>query len=150
MKRFLMILCSGLVASQALAEPPAKPPIEKLSVSREDCGRLVDAVPEDGVAYQPGVDVHKNPVIPAEGPDGNANGIKRPNVIVIDFGLDLAGRYGIQGGSLFTAKAGLFPVHYDIATGGLTINGQPLKREDSQAVRRACKVLLKKQKNSFW
>jgi len=114
--------------------------VTHMSVSLEDCKQLVNHQARGDVAYQPGVDVYGNAVAPADVQPLGA--IKVPDEIVIDFGLDLAGRYGFGAASLFDATAGIATIQYDIATGALTFNGKPLLDEDARAIERACKLRL--------
>lgn len=115
--------------------------VTQMSVSLEDCKRLVRHKARDDVAYKPGVDVRGKEVVPAEIKPLGA--ITVPDEIVIDFGLDLAGRYGFGGAALFDATAGIATVHYDLASGALTFNGKPLLKDDSRAIERACEMRLK-------
>lgn len=109
-------------------------------VTLEDCKRLVPHTPGADVAYQPGVDVHGNPVAKAD-LDSGLNDIPIPKEIVIDFGLDLAGQYGFSAaGQQVTSD--IFTISYDLASEALMIDGKPLSKSDSQAVARACKMLL--------
>lgn len=123
---------------------PFKGQIHEVSITLEDCKRLVGYVPDADVAYQPGVDVRGKPVVPAEGPDADALGqIKLPDEIVIDFGYDFAGAYGIPNTGLETATAGILTIIYDLGQGGLTVNGKSLKSADARAVKKACEMMLK-------
>lgn len=138
----VMAMCS----SPAHAQDAPSEVISSASVSIEDCkkllGQQVEHTPGDDVAFKPGVDVDGNPVVPAEG-DQVLGEIKLPDEIVIDFGLDFAGRYGISGAGLYTATAGILTIHYDLALGGLTVNGKPLNKADSRAVIKACTLMLR-------
>lgn len=115
--------------------------VTQMSVSLDDCKRLTRHKARDDVTYQPGVDVRGKSVTPADVQPLGA--ITVPDEIVIDFGLDLAGRYGFGAAALFDATAGIATIHYDLATGGLTFNGKPLLSEDARAIERACKMRLK-------
>lgn len=59
------LLVLGLLAA-ALASPAARAEPVTVTVTREDCARLVPHVPDADVTYQPGVDVNGNPVAPAD------------------------------------------------------------------------------------
>lgn len=146
MKTFLTLCCAILCASAAFADDAVsnapKQVVTELSISLEDCRRLVPHQPRDDVAYKPGVDVNGNPVVPAD-VEPMLGQILPPDEIVIDFGIDLAGRYGISGSGLYTATAGILTVHYDLASGALSINGKPLLKDDARAIARACKMMLK-------
>ncbi|MBD3661633.1 MAG: hypothetical protein HUJ11_05560 [Arenibacter algicola] len=118
--------------------------VHEVSISLEDCRRMVGHIPDADVAYRAGEDVYGNPVTPAEGPDAaQAIGkIELPDEIVIDFGYDFAGAYGIPNTGLESATANILTINYDLAVGGLTVNGKPLKKADSRAVAKACELML--------
>jgi len=118
--------------------------VTHMSVSLEDCRRLVKYQAPADVTYTPGVDVRGKAVTPADLPALGA--IEAPDEIVIDFGLDLAGRYGFGAAPLFDATAGIATIEYDLESRALTFNGKPLLNEDVRAVEAACKMLLKTKK----
>jgi hypothetical protein len=148
MKQVYLALMVSLMAAPAFAqnanehagEQAGEVAVTHASVSLEDCQRLVKYTPSADVAYKPGVDVHGNAVKPAE--DKPFGAIEVPQEIVIDFGIDLAGRYGFGAAGLFDATAGIATIKYDIGTGGLTVNGKPLLNADSQAIEAACALRL--------
>lgn len=145
MTRSFAVFACFLFSTSSVAEEAGQvaPTVTQVSVSIEDCKRVVRHQARDDVAYKPGVDVRGKAVVPADRQVLGA--IQPPDEIVIDFGLDLAGRYGFPGAALFDATAGIGTVHYDIDTGGLTFNGKALLKDDSRAVERACKMLLERQ-----
>lgn len=140
MKHIVIALSALLFVSPALGQEA----VTKVSVSVKDCKRLVNYKPSENVAYKAGVDVNGNSVVPAHGPGKDPNAFDLPKTITIDFGLDLAGKYGISSAGEQTAKASLFPVVYDLALGGLTVKGKPLTSGDSQAIAKACEQILNK------
>ena len=149
------LLCGACVVAMcaypAFAQEAPKVDVPKdapsaAAVSLEDCKRLlkrqVERTPSDDVAFKPGVDVHGKAVAPANA--GQILGeIALPDKIVIDFGMDFAGRYGISGAGLHTATADVLAIEYDLALGGLKVNGKPLTQDDSRAVAKACALMLK-------
>jgi len=151
------ILTASLIVTYTMLSLPAfaqdgaqedEKKVTHMSVSLEDCRRLTRHKARDDVAYKAGVDVHGNAVAPADLPSPEAlplGAIKVPDEIVIDFGLDLAGRYGFGAAAMFDATAGIATIEYDIGSGGLTFNGKPLLDEDARAIERACK--LRQQQN---
>lgn len=139
---FSALVCAFAVTAPALAQDAPPPVVSEASVSLSDCRRIVKHVPSADVAYKVGVDVHGNPVVPAD-VEPALGGIKLPDEVVIDFGFDFAGRYGIPGTGLYTATAGILTINYDLALGALTVNGKPLDRADSRAVTKACTMMLK-------
>jgi hypothetical protein len=73
-------------------------------MSRQDCERLVQHEPAPGVTYQPGVDVHGRPVVPAD--LGGGAPIELPDVIYIPIEVLLQDRFHIPANSvLFQATA---------------------------------------------
>ena len=129
--------------AQPIDQPVAPQAMVSLaSVSLDDCRRLVGHAARPDATYQAGVDVRGNPVVPAEG-QAELGQIQVPDEIVIDFGLDLAGRYGIASTGLMSATAGILFINYDLGLGALTINGKPLNRDDSRAVAKACAMMVK-------
>jgi len=91
----LCLALTPLLAAAAKAE---------IAVSRKDCERLVRHEPAPDVAYQPGVDVHGNPVAPAD--LGGGQQIELPDVIYIPIEVLVQDKYGIPANSvLYEAKA---------------------------------------------
>lgn len=144
MIRIFVATLTAMLALPAFAQDAEKA-VTHMSVSLEDCKRLTRHKARDDVAYTPGVDVRGKAVAPAEIQPLGA--IKVPDEIVIDFGLDLAGRYGFGAAALFDATAGIATIEYDLASGGLTFNGKPLLDEDARAIERACKLRLQDNTN---
>lgn len=139
---FGAMTCAFSALAQDAPKGASSDAVSTASVSLQDCRRLLKHTPRPDVAYQPGVDVRGKPVVPAEG-DAPLGGIKIPDEIVIDFGFDFAGRYGFEGTGLQTATAGILTINYDLALGGLMVNGKPLNKDDSRAVAKACAMMLK-------
>lgn len=144
------VLTASIVALMAFPVSAQQEPektvksVTHMSVNLEDCRRLVKYQAPPDVNYKPGVDVRGKAVTPADLPTFGA--ISAPDEIVIDFGLDLAGRYGFGAATLFDATAGIATIEYDLESGALTFNGKPLLNEDERAVEAACKMLLKAKK----
>ncbi|HEY9080047.1 hypothetical protein [Magnetovibrio sp.] len=134
----LVISCAPALAQQG--EPQEAKTVTHMSVSLDDCRRLLRHEARDDVTYKAGVDVHGNAVAPADIQPLGA--IKVPDEIVIDFGLDLAGRYGFGAAALFDVTAGIATIQYDLASGTLTFNGKELLQDDQRAIERACKLRL--------
>lgn len=116
-------------ASSAFAQKAEKP-VTQMSVSLEDCKRVMKHPARSAVAHKSG----NKKLLGAISP---------PDEIVIDFGLDLAGRYGFGGAALYDATAGIVSVQYDSASDGLLFNGKPLRIDDARAIKRACAMGLK-------
>lgn len=134
--KFIFILAVALFFTLVALAQDVK--ISEASVSVADCKRIV----KHDATYKPGVDVHGKPVVGADvSTDGAA--LKLPDEIVIDFGFDLAGRYGFEGVGLHTATAGILTIQYDLALGGLSVNGKRLNKADSRATTTACTMVLR-------
>ena len=81
--------------------------------------------PNDGVSYKPGVDVHGDPVVPADLKDVHGS-IALPETVKIPFTVNLVEKFGMQ--DQFTedslnAPLGIIEVTRD---GKVTYNGQDL------------------------
>lgn len=91
----LVLILTSLLAASAQAE---------IAVSRKDCERLVRHEPAPDATYQPGVDVHGNPVAPAD--LGGGQQIELPDVIYIPIEVLVQDKYGIPANSvLYNARA---------------------------------------------
>lgn len=98
-------------------------------------GRGVAAA--DGAAYQPGVDVHGRPVVPAEGPGGGAEWSPIGETIALDLTIDLVERYGKRVPPGTTLPLGTL----EVRDGRAWFNGQPVAGTDRQAIWEACRRL---------
>lgn len=139
-----LVLFTGiftLIAYDAYAQDSAK---TKVTISPEDCQRLVQYRPSADVAYKPGVDVNGKPVAPADLP-GSAR-ITAPNEITIDLSVDFLRQYGVATDSLLSPRgeASVGTVKYDISSGKLTYNGQSLTDPEQEALAAACSSPKKK------
>ena len=75
-----------------------------------------------GVAFQPGVDVHGKPVVPADMDSSLHGEITPPDILEIPLTVDLAERLGITvPGLQMDAPIGLLKIHKD---GHVDFNGQ--------------------------
>ena len=82
----------------------AMPAAAEVAISRRDCERLVHHEPAPDVTYQPGVDVHGRPVVPAD--LGGGSQIELPDVIYIPIEVLLQKRFHIPANSaLYKATA---------------------------------------------
>ena len=92
----------------------AAPAWAEVAISQRDCERLVNHEPAPDVEYQPGVDVHGRPVVPADLNGGNS--VELPDVIYIPIEVFVKEKYNIPANSvLFNARAqvGVVEVHGD-------------------------------------
>jgi hypothetical protein len=112
-------------------------------VTKADCLRLVKHVPDPGVTYQPGVDVHGNSVAGAH-LYGQPR-IELPETIEIPIEVDLAERYGIPGDQSWKGDAQIGTVAVDLASGVVRFNGQLLSAPDQARIRTLCLRVLKRE-----
>lgn len=116
-----------------------------LTISQEDCRRLVYHVPTDDVTYQPGVDVRGKAVAPADLNANDPNGVPElimPRTVLIPIEVDLFDRFGIPSdGTSFEADAFIGEVTVDIVTGEAYFNGQPLQNEAKAELAARCRQL---------
>jgi hypothetical protein len=132
MTRFFPTAILLLVASLASAAAGD----EIIRISREDCSRLVAHRPDPGVAYQPGVDVHGQPVAPA---DLEESRIVLPDTIFIVITVDIEERFGIPPDSvLYEPEAHIGVVEFSFEDGSVTFNGVPLTDPEEAALAAAC------------
>jgi hypothetical protein len=111
-----------------------------IAVARTDCRLVVAHVAAPDVAYQPGVDVHGRPVVPAD-VDGAA--IVLPEVVPIIISSDLRDRFGLDPDSpLFNADVEIGVVELVLASGGLFFNGAPLGDNDERALAALCREAI--------
>lgn len=151
-----------LLAALALALLPVLPTLaaaaeSSILITKRDCRKMVRHLPSGDVAYQPGVDVRGKKVVSAD--VGGRQKIKLPDVFEFDIGIDMrrymggpaadAAAESAETTSAFDAAARIGPatssagkVRYDINTGGLSFNGQPLTDPDEAALIQACKKML--------
>ncbi len=131
----LLLLATALAASAARAEGV-------VVVTVEQCRQVVAHQPADDVAHRPGVDVRGRPVAPADlaGPGA----IRTPESITIALDLPLDEFLG-AGTPPFIGQAEVQvgTVAYDIRTGRLSYNGQPLSDPAAHAIAAECARQLK-------
>ena len=117
----------------------AAPASADIAVSRQDCDRLVKYQEPPGVEYQPGVDVHGQPVVPADINGGSK--IQLPETIVIPVEALLRQYAFIPPGSpLRQSKAELGAI--TVTGDQVFYNGQPLTDQDDAALAAACREQL--------
>lgn len=123
----VLTVCAGWIAAPARAD---------IAISRQDCQYLVKHQPAPDVAYQPGVDVHGQPVVPAD-LDGGSQ-IKLPETIYIPIEVNIGRRFHIPPNSDLwkaTAEVGLVSITGD----QVSFNGQPLTPADNAALAALCR-----------
>ncbi len=67
----------------------------EVTYSYQMCRLLEKHIPRDDVTYQPGVDVHGKPVVPADLNEGA--GFQLPEIVKIPLSVDLATAFGLMG-----------------------------------------------------
>lgn len=123
-----------LAASLVAAGPAAADDGVYLGLEEGVCDRLVEHVPDDDVTYQPGVDVHGNPVAPA---DINPP-IATPEVFWIPLEVDLQDRFGIPADpDFFEGDIAIGMVR--IEGNRVTYNGQDLTDPQAAALAELCR-----------
>ena len=110
-----------------------------ITVSRESCSRLLRAIPDASVAYQPGVDSRGRPVASADYGGGSAP--RLPERFEIPITVDMASRFGVpkRGDANYTGEIQVGLVVVD-RQGRATFNGQPLGNEAENELASACRA----------
>jgi hypothetical protein len=129
----------AMVAMLACLSGWVPPAVADIAVSRQDCDWLVKYQQPPGVEYQPGVDVHGEPVVPADINSG-AN-IQLPQTIVIPVEVLLRKYAFIPPGSpLRQSKAELGTI--TVTGDQVFYNDQPLTDPDEAALAAACRAQI--------
>ena len=129
--RFLPLIALALAAVGWTAAARAE-----VAISRQDCERLGRHEPAPDVAYQPGVDVHGKPVVPAD-LDGGAP-IQLPDVIYIPIEVLVQDRFHIPANSVLfnaTAEVGVA----ELRGNQVYYQGQLLSDPEEAALEAACR-----------
>ena len=108
---------------------------ETVTISKEGCRQLVRHRPDADVAYQPGVDVNGNPVVPAD--LGGGSPIQMPEVISIDIGFELDEKYGFGSGGRYSGSSKIGTV--TVRDGEVFYNGHRLDDAGQTAIAAACR-----------
>ena len=125
-----------LAAAAALIAGPVQ---AEVAVSRKDCEQLVRHKPSADATYQPGVDVHGNPVAPADLNGGSQ--LKLPDVIYIPIEVLVQDKYGIPANSvLYEAKAQVGLV--EVRGNRVFYENQELTNPETAALEAVCRDQL--------
>jgi hypothetical protein len=121
-----------VLASTAWATPASA----EIAISRKDCQRLVNHEPAPDVAYQPGVDVHGRPVVPAD--LGGGQQIQLPDVIYIPIEVLIQDKYGIPANSVLYDATALVGV-VSVRGNQVYFEDHPLTDPEIVALEEACR-----------
>lgn len=125
----------GLIAL-TLSVAWSAPSSAEIAISRTDCERLVRHEPAPDVAYQPGVDVHGRPVVPAD--LGGGQQIQLPDVIYIPIEVLIQDKYGIPANSVLYDATALVGV-VSVRGNQVYFEDQPLTDPEIVALEEACR-----------
>jgi hypothetical protein len=114
----------------------AAPASAEIAISRKDCQRLVNHEPAPDVAFQPGVDVHGRPVMPAD--VGGGQQIQLPDVIYIPIEVLIQDKYGIPANSVLYDATALVGV-VSVRGNQVYFEDQPLTDPEIVALEEACR-----------
>ena len=130
----LGVSISCALPSPGAAQSPGGP--RQVKISKRDCQRLVRHVPSADVAYKPGVDARGRPVASADA--GGRKPLRLPSSFTFDITFDLGALAGGAGAELTVGS-----VRYDINSGSLTFNGQPLTDPAQSELAARCQRVLR-------
>lgn len=102
-------------------------------IDLQACRQLVAHKPDADVAYQPGVDVHGNPVVEA---DLTPSPVQAPDKVSFDVTVDMAQYMGIAVPAGLEGQARMGTIAYE--DGVLTFNGEPMDGPAVTALREIC------------
>lgn len=127
-------MLTGII-SLSLAAPGYGTDIE-LEISKENCRRLVAHRANADVNYKAGVDVYGRPVVPADISSRPSFNFDR---IIIELSLPLQDLLSDPPKSLENADVLVGEIQYDISSGKMLFNGEPIANRASDAVIYECK-----------
>jgi hypothetical protein len=114
----------------------AAPASAEIAISRKDCQRLVNHEPAPDVTYQPGVDVHGRPVVPAD--LGGGQQIQLPDVIYIPIEVLIQDKFGIPANSVLYDATALVGV-VSVRGNRVYFEDQELTDPEVAALEQACR-----------
>lgn len=140
---WLPAAAAGLVMGGGFSMDPAEAEEKgaaKVTISKQDCARLVRHQPSADVTYKPGVDARGRAVAPADLPGSGGAGLNLvPEVLEIPVSINPFTNLGVapvQG--LENTAMAVATVRYDVAKGQFTVNGQPLGSAEQQQIAEGC------------
>ncbi len=104
---------------------------------------MVEHQPRADVAYKPGVDVHGDPVAPAD-VSGQYSAIKPPSTVEFDIAFNPL--HAALANRLSETSLSLGRVSYDINSGEMTYNSKPLSDPDKVHLSQRCREKLNQNK----
>ncbi|MCW5752597.1 MAG: hypothetical protein KIT81_15780 [Alphaproteobacteria bacterium] len=112
----------------------------QVTISAEDCRRILRQAAEGDAAYLPGVDVRGRKVAPADLPSSRAAGLTAlPERIVIDLETPLGAVTAGPPAGLELSKVGVGEVSIGTLEGDVRLNDQPVGAHVLALVREACR-----------
>ena len=127
-----------LAALGGIAVPSAGAVERTITVARSDCELAVRYVTPPGVEYQPGVDVHGKPVVPADLYGDRS--LALPESIPIVISDEQRKRFHLRYNSpLFDADAIVGIVEFHLSDRRLTFNGVELSDPEASALATLCR-----------
>jgi hypothetical protein len=126
----------GSIALILMAMAWAAPARAEIAISRKDCQRLVNHEPAPDVTYQPGVDVHGRPVVPAD--LGGGQQIQLPDVIYIPIEVLIQDKFGIPANSVLYDATALVGV-VSVRGNRVYFEDQELTDPEIAALEQACR-----------
>jgi hypothetical protein len=108
-----------------------------IAVARSDCRLAIEHAATADVDFEPGVDVHGRPVVPA---DGGRSGVALPDIVSVFVSAEVRNTFQLGDDSpLLSFDAGIGVVEYEPSSGRLLFNGVPLRERDEQALAALCR-----------
>jgi hypothetical protein len=124
--------CLGITVCQAAEHT--------IAVARSDCRLAIEHAAAADVDYQPGVDMHGQPVTPA---DLEQRDIVLPDVVPISISVDLIDQFSLPPDSpLLNVDAGIGLAEFELSSGRLFFNGVELSEADEHALAASCREAL--------
>jgi hypothetical protein len=108
-----------------------------IAVARSDCRLAVEHAATADVDFEAGVDVHGQPVPPA---DVGRAGVGLPDIVSVFVSAEVRNTFQLGDDSpLLSFDAGIGVVEYELSSGRLLFNGVPLSERDEQALAALCR-----------
>lgn len=144
----LALWCALSVIPAAWAADRGPNPLT-ISISKQDCSRLIRHFPDLDVTYQPGVDARGRKVVPADLDPVAADFARRvvPDVLEIPLTINPINYHKNVQGTAVTSGLGkgfeltqsrIGTVKYDFRTNAFTYNDQPMLTDDQRELAEAC------------